>query len=174
MQRVIDIDLTGAPHPFRVHEDAYDALTAYLDGAKARLTDDPDQAEVMGDLEASIGAKLADRIGAVDRVLTIEDIAAVLDAVGPVGSADDRPAPAATDRMPRRRRLYRIREDQWIAGVCTGLAAYSEIGVDWVRTIFLLLMVLTAGLFLFVYVALAFLLPVVATRDAWAVAMDEA
>src|SRR6188508_2080978 len=160
MQRVIDIDLTGAPHPFRVHEDAYDALSAYLDGARARLTDDTDQAEVMGDLEASIGAKLADRVGAADRVLTIEDIRAVLDAIGPVGATDERPAPSVPAATPRRRRLYRIRENQWIAGVCTGLAAYSEIGVDWVRTIFLLLIVMTAGLFVFVYVALAFLLPV--------------
>jgi hypothetical protein len=38
----------------------------------------------------------------------------------------------------------------------------------------MLLTVATAGLFLFVYLLLAFLLPVVATKAEWLAAMDEA
>ena len=50
-----------------------------------------------------------------------------------------------------------------MAGVCTGLAAYAEIDVAWVRTLFVFATILTAGIFLLVYVALAFILPVAAT-----------
>jgi phage shock protein C len=64
---------------------------------------------------------------------------------------------------PRPRRLHRIREGQKLFGVCTGLAAYAEIDVDWVRTLFIFATIVTAGLFLLVYVALAFILPVAAT-----------
>ncbi len=166
MHKVINIDLVGNADPYRLHEDAYDALSRYLDQARSRLADDPDQAEVMSDLERSIGAKLTDRLGSEERIVTVEDVAVVLDEVGSVGADDGRPTAAVADR-PRRRRLYRIREGQRIAGVCTGLAAYSEIRIDWIRTIFLLFAVVSAGLFVLVYFVIAFMLPVVPTRDAW-------
>ena len=166
MHTVINIDLVGHPNPYRLHEDAYDALSGYLDHARSRLADDPDQAEVMSDLERSIGAKLTDRLGSDDRIVTVEDVTVVLGEVGLVGADDGQPTAAIVDR-PRRRRLYRIREGQQIAGVCTGLAAYSEIRIDWIRTIFLLLAVVSAGLFILVYFVIAFVLPVVPTREAW-------
>ncbi len=50
--------------------------------------------------------------------------------------------------------------------MCTGLADYSEIDVDWVRTIFVLGALVTAGLLIVVYIAMAFILPIDATRDA--------
>lgn len=176
MHRVIDIDLDSHPTPFRVHDDAYDALSRYLDEARARLADDPDAAEVTSDLERSIAAKLTDRIGPAGRIVTLQDIEAVLADVGPVGEAEDRPAAAAaptfSTRPHRRRRLYRIREGQQFAGVCAGLAAYTEIGVDWVRTIFILATLVTAGAFLIVYLVLAFVLPIAPTYDAWVAAQD--
>jgi phage shock protein PspC (stress-responsive transcriptional regulator) len=171
MHRVVDVDLAGQAKPFRMHEDAYEKLGSYRDQARARLTD-PDRDEVMGDLERAIGTKLADRVGPAERILSLEDVEAVVADVGPVGTPDDRPAPVAA-RPPGNRRLYRIRDDQWFAGVCQGLAAYTEIRVDWVRTIFILLTLISAGLFIFVYVVLAFVLPVVESYDAWIAALDE-
>ena len=176
MHRVIDIDLDSHPTPFRVHDDAYEALSRYLDDARVRLADDPDAGEVTSDLERSIAAKLTDRIGPAGRIVTLQDIEAVLADVGPVGEDTDRPAaataPAFSGRPHRRRRLYRIRERQQFAGVCTGLAAYTEIGVDWIRTIFILATLVTAGAFLIVYLVLAFVLPVTPTYDAWVAAQD--
>ena len=67
---------------------------------------------------------------------------------------------------PRRRRLHRIREGETIFGVCNGLAEYADLAVDWVRTIFIFAALLTAGLFIIVYIAMAFILPIEATREA--------
>ena len=50
--------------------------------------------------------------------------------------------------------------------MCTGLAAYSEIDVDWVRTIFVLGDALHGRPLRVVYIAMAFILPVEATREA--------
>ena len=179
MHRVIDIDLDSHPTPFRVHDDAYDALKGYLDEARARLADDPDAAEVTSDLERSIAAKLTDRTGPAGRIVTLQDIEAVLadvGPVGPVGAGDERPAtppwPASADRPHRRRRLSRIRDGQQFAGVCTGLAAYAEIDVAWVRTIFIFATLVTAGAFLLVYLVLAFVLPIAPTYDAWVAAQE--
>jgi phage shock protein PspC (stress-responsive transcriptional regulator) len=171
MHTVINIDLVGNPSPYRVHEDAYAALSGYLGHAQSRLAGDPDRAEVMGDLERSIGAKLTDRLGSSDRILTIGDVTAVLEEVGAVGTHDGQPTPIAAGR-PRRRRLRRIHEGQEVAGLCTGLATYSEINVDYIRTIFLVLAVVTAGLFALVYFAVALVVPVVPTHEAWIAQME--
>ena len=97
-------------------------------------------------------------------MVTAAEIDGVLEEIGAVDTGRSRWPTKAT--RPRRRRLQRIREGQWIAGVCTGLAAYSELRVDWVRTLFVFAALLTAGAFILVYIALAFILPVASTREA--------
>ena len=165
MDKTIFIRLAGQASRFELTEEAHDRLAGYLDKATQRLRDDPDRAEVLGDLERSVGDKLAALAGAGERLVTPADIDAVLDQIGTIETgheADPRDEPSA----PRRRRLERVREGKELAGVCTGLSAYSEIGVDWVRTIFVLGTLATAGILGIVYLALAFLLPIRATRAA--------
>ena len=53
-----------------------------------------------------------------------------------------------------------------VAGACAGLAAYSGLNVARVRTLFVLGTVFSAGFGALVYIALAFILPVTATREA--------
>ena len=59
MDKSIVIGLTGHTDQFRLDTNAYDRLARYLDAASDRLRHDPDRAEVIGDLERSIGDKLA-------------------------------------------------------------------------------------------------------------------
>ena len=153
-----------ACRPYRLEPRAYDRLARYLDRAAARLQDDPDRAEVLGDLERSVGDKLAALLGSDDRLVTAADIDGILEEIGAVDTGHDRGTDEAGPR-PRARRLQRIREGQQIAGVCNGLAAYAELDVDWVRTLFVFATLLTAGIFRLVYIALAFILPVAATRE---------
>lgn len=165
MDKTIVISLNGHPEHYRLRDDAYDRLTRYLDGAASRLRDDPDQAEVLGDLERSIGDKLAVAIGSDDRLVTLADIDGVLEAIGTVDTGRD-PEPAESGGRSSPRRLRRIKEGQWLVGVCTGLADYADIRVEWVRTLFIFATLLTAGGFALVYIAMAFILPVSPTREA--------
>lgn len=168
MHRVIDISLAGHAGPYRLHEDAFDRLRAYLDQAEAGLDDDADRAEIIGDLELAIGDKLTARLGQDRRVVDLADVLAVLDEVGavestrPVGSVAAAQLPTET-----KRRLYRIREGQAIAGVCTGIAAYADISVDVVRWVVVGLTIVTAGVFGFVYIALVLILRVMPTQEAF-------
>jgi len=171
MHKVIDLSLTGHPDPYRLHEDAFEMLQQYLESARARLSGDPDQSEVIGDLEQSIGEKLAARQRAGKPVLDAADVGAVLEEVGAVDT-DGGELAAATGQRPRRRRLYRIREGQEWAGVCTGLAAYAELNVNVVRWIFVGLGLVTVGLFLLVYLVAMFVLPVVSTREEYFAALQ--
>jgi phage shock protein PspC (stress-responsive transcriptional regulator) len=159
MDKTIQITLAGHVEQYRLDEDAYDRLSSFLERAALRLHDDPDRAEVLGDLERSVGDRLAASGGAGDRLVTAADIDRILEEIGTVDTGHDAP-PEAVGPTPRARHLHRIREGRQLAGVCNGLAAYAELRVDWVRTFFVLATLVTAGIFGLVYVALAFILPV--------------
>ena len=162
------ITLTGHAQPFRLDEAAHARLSRYLDRAARRLQADPDREEIVADLERSVGDRLAALPGVADRIVTGTEIDGILDDVGAVDTGGDAPGSgsggwADPDAAAPKRRLVRIKEGQEIAGVCTGIAAYTEIRVDWVRAVVVLATVFSGGLFLLVYIALAFLLPVVPT-----------
>lgn len=165
MEKVIQISLSGHPGVLRSSEDGFNALSVYLERARLGLKNDPDQEEVLRDLEQSIGEKLQARLQSAEQILELRDVQAVLAEVGPVDTGGSEPPPAPASRSNRR--LVRIREGQDIFGVCMGLAAYADIGVDWVRFIFIALTAVTGGIFLLVYLGLGFALPVVATRAAY-------
>ena len=165
MDKTILIRLGGHPTKYPLDEAAYDRLSDYLDRAARRLQDDPDRAEVLADLERSVGERLAAAVGAEDRSITASEIDGILEAIGAVDTGTE-PAPEPDDAKPRKRRLMRIRQGQEVAGVCTGIAAYSELDVDWVRTGFILGSLVTGGVLVVVYIALALILPVAPTREA--------
>ena len=164
MDKTIVIGLNGHPTRYRLEEAAYERLAGYLDRAALRLQDDPDRADVIGDLERSVGDKLDVVLGSDDRIVTAADMDGVLEEIGAVDTGRD-PAPDEPGPEPRPRRLRRIRQGQQIAGVCNGLAAYADLRVDWVRTLFVLGALVTGGIVGLVYIALAFILPVTATRE---------
>jgi phage shock protein PspC (stress-responsive transcriptional regulator) len=163
MERIIPIKLSGHDEPYQMEESAYQQLERYMNESRSRLSGDPDQEEVLGDLERSIGDKLAEFREGGKRELGMDEVEAVLAEMGAVDSGSGPALVAPNQAPPGKRRLYRIREGQWIAGVCTGLAAYGDYRVDWVRTIFLVLAAVTGGAFILVYLVMMFALPVVPT-----------
>ena len=162
MQTVIHVGLDGHATTFQLDERGYASLRAYFERARARLSRDPDRDEILRDLEQSIGERLASLPHAHGRVVAGSEVDAVL---GEVGAVD--PGHGSGHRAPalRPRRLCRIAQGRWIGGVCTGLAARSDIGVDWVRTIFILATVFTGGAVALLYLVLLFALPVLPTRN---------
>jgi phage shock protein C len=163
MQTVIQISLSGHSAMFRLDEDAYNALRSYLDRARVRLKNDPDRDEVLCDLEQSIGDKLTLLLRSENRIVNRGEVDSVLMLVGAVdtGSGDAK----GESQFDRPRRLCRIEEGQWIAGVCQGLAAYSSVAVDWVRVIFVIATIATGGAIALLYLVLMFALPIMRTHD---------
>ena len=163
MKSAISVDLDGTL--FTCDERAYAALRSYLDRAGERLGAHPDRADVIAGLERSIAAKLRER----SRAAATIDEAAMLAALKAVGRVE---GPALHDsasserggyREPRARKLYRLREGHWIAGVCTGLAAYARLDVVLIRLLFILAGVFSGGVAILVYVILAFVMPIALT-----------
>lgn len=164
MERSTSVRLTGHEDAFVLEEEAYRRLDDYLTRARLRLQSTPDIDDVIADLERSIGERLADLGGTGERVFTHYDLEGILNEVGAVDLGDGAEMPTPGRLTTEGRFLCRIREGQDIAGVCNGLAVYADYDLAWVRTIFVLLAVFTGGVFLLVYLAMIFALPVVPTH----------
>lgn len=67
--------------------------------------------------------------------------------------------------MSQGRFWCRIEEGRWFGGVCLGVAAYGHFRVDWVRTLTLLLALVTGGIIAIAYLVLLLRLPVVPTMQ---------
>ena len=170
MERVVTINLNG--NPYQLEEPAYDAVRAYLTRAEAALGDNPDKAEVVRDLEQAIADKCASYLSPVKSVIAASEMTKILEEMGPVeGEANAEGAQASASAAGARpKRLYRIRDGAQIAGVCAGLGAYFDIDVNWMRVLFLVATVLTSGFFIFIYIAMMFIIPSANTSEEWAAA----
>jgi phage shock protein PspC (stress-responsive transcriptional regulator) len=161
MKSAISVELDGTT--FALDERAYLALRSYLDRAGERLGTHPDRAVVIAGLERSIAVKLRQRVAAHGGGTLDEP--AMLVALKEVGRVD---GPALDDsassgehgyRERQTRKLYRVPQGHWVAGVCTGLAAYANVDVVVVRLAFVLTTVFSAGMAILVYLLLMFLMP---------------
>jgi phage shock protein PspC (stress-responsive transcriptional regulator) len=146
MNKVVTIHLDGIA--YSLEESAYDALRAYLDAARVTLSQNPDKDEIIKDLEQAIGAKLNAYLSAHKNVVSQSDIDAVLAEMGPVAAeGEDASTEGGADKTTKaaHKRLYRIPQGEWLAGVCTGLAAYFNVDVSLVRILFVLLIAISHG-----------------------------
>jgi len=183
MQRVVGINLNG--NAYQVDENGYNALFAYLDAADAQLQDNPERAQKLAALEAQIAALCDACLSPHKNVITTLEVERILGELGPIpaqpGADANRTADA--DRQSTsgaagaststrasnpfvHRRLYQIREGSMISGVCVGLAEYMRIDVTFIRIMFVLFALMTAGWGILAYVALMFVVPRVETRAA--------
>jgi phage shock protein PspC (stress-responsive transcriptional regulator) len=183
MNTVIIINLNG--NAFHLEEPGFQSLRAYLERAQAALKDNPDKAEIMADLEQAIADKCAHFLQPHKNVLSAAEIEEILKEMGPVQSenaADAGTASASASNGPNAesktsgtaasapKRLYQIREGAMLSGVCTGLAAYLNIDVTIVRIAFVLLTLLTTGIWILVYLGMMLVVPFANTGEEHAAA----
>jgi len=172
MNTVIIVNLNG--NAFHIEEPGYEALRAYLDGASAQLKDNQDKSEIVADLEQAIADKCAHYLRPHKNVLTVAEIDSILKEMGPVQSEGGGTGPAP-DAAPRQgsaggepaapRRLYQIREGAMLSGVCSGIAAYLNVDVTVIRIAFVVLALLTGGLWVIAYVVMMLVIPFAHTDE---------
>jgi len=170
MNKVITVNLNG--NAYQIDEDGYNALRDYLGRAEAQLHASADKREVITDLEQAIADKCITFLRPHKNVITAAEVTQILTEIGPVQTADGQtvdvepprpqtPPPRSdvrTEGAPHQRRLYRIREGRRWAGVCTGVAAYTDIDVTLIRVLFVVAAVCT-GVGLLAYIVMAFMVP---------------
>jgi phage shock protein PspC (stress-responsive transcriptional regulator) len=176
MRQVITINLHN--NAYQVEDEGFRALQDYLSTAEQQLAGNPDCTEILADLEQAIAEKCDAYLSAHKNVVTAGEVARILREMGPVTSADSTSQDAANTSEPasgqqrddaaqprpqtHTRRLFRLEEGKLWGGVCTGLAAYLGIDVVWVRVVWVL-MTLFTGVWLLVYIAALFIVPLAQT-----------
>jgi phage shock protein PspC (stress-responsive transcriptional regulator) len=184
VRKVITVSLNG--NAFQLEDDAYAALSAYLEEAARALASNPDRAEIISDLEQAIADKCAAFLNPHKSVLTRTEVEQVITQMGPVdgepaasaagaggaqnGTAGATSADGSADPKAAPRRLYQISDGAMVSGICNGYAAYSGLDVTWIRVIFVLLIVVSGGAALIAYLVLMFIIPYASTSEEHAAA----
>lgn len=161
MNKVVSINLNG--NAYQLEEPGFDALSAYLAQAKAQLAGNPDQGEIVADLEQAIADKFRRFLNPHKSVVTSEEVAGVIREMGPVGEGEEAETGAAPKAGPKK--LYRVQEGEMIAGIANGVAAYLNVDVVPVRIIFVVLIFITSGGFIAAYLLAWIFIPVAVTQE---------
>jgi phage shock protein PspC (stress-responsive transcriptional regulator) len=134
---------------------AHARLEQYLAESASLLEGDPDPQEILGDLEQAVADQCTRRLPAGQSVVTLVELAPALEEIGSVQAS------AASLQAPRdaNRPLQQLSEGAVISGVCKGLARYFGFNVTALRIFAVLLLLLSGGGVVAVYLALMLLMP---------------
>jgi phage shock protein C len=157
MQR---ISVTARLHrsTLQFEEAAYTRLESYLAEAARTLEGNPDQAEILADLEQAVAEQCTKRMRPGQGVVTLAELQPALEEIGSVqepGAA----GPADLPPLGTARPLQQVSEGAWISGVCQGFAHYLGLDVTLLRVIAVLLLFVSGGGMIVVYLVLMLLLP---------------
>src|SRR6185437_627366 len=189
MRPVISVSLNG--RAYQLEDDAHAALANYLDSAARALAGNPDQTEILADLEQAIADKCERFLNPHKTVVVRGEIEQVIGEMGPVDSGArtdtrDEGAPRGAQAQTGRaaggtgatgqagstaaKRLYQISDGALFSGVCKGLSVYLDVDVTLVRLLFIIATVITGGLAVLVYVIMMFIVPYADTPEELAAA----
>ena len=133
MKEIEKVSIGG--YAFTLEKDASQEAADYLCGLEAHYLKEPGGKEIMEGIEERMAELLVDRCG-TGGVATVEDIRAIIEIIGrPERIEADDPAPEAP-RPAQKKKLFRNPANSRLGGVCSGLAAYFDIEVTWMRLIF--------------------------------------
>lgn len=160
-----DLALAGHRGAFPMSAEARVLILDYL--AQARTAMGPSAAgdETVRDVETAIGDQLQsilDDGGQIDRNVTTR----VLEQFGPI-FPDEEPAPVAHAPF-----LCRIVEGKQISGLCLGLATRTDVRVDWLRSIAVILGLLSGGLLVVAYLVALLFAPRIRTTGEYRQALE--
>lgn len=177
MKKTLTVNLNNTV--FHIDEDAYDVLQQYLEALKNHFAGETDGDEILKDVEARICELFNERIRFGLQVITLLNVEEVIQMMGQpsdYGCVDETEEPEKAETFAEeaedtssatpeekvyrgRKRLYRDKENGMIGGVAAGLAAYLNVDVTWIRILILILMFLTSGSMLFIYLILWIITP---------------
>ena len=164
MKRTIHISLGN--RDYTIDEDAYLALSKYLDSYQSKIKHDYQPTEIMEELEAGIADHFDQKLAAGFQVISLDIITSVISEIGfPDGTYKDSFSYGNT-YIPQSgpRKFFRDKKNGVIGGVCSGLAAYFNLDILLVRIIFLILL-LGMGICFGLYIILWIISPKAETPD---------
>ena len=161
MNKIIQINLAG--QAVSIDEQAYQKLSEYLKQLENHFATTPDGSEILGDIESRIAELFFSKLKKGNAFINNTDVSEAITLMGTpsdMGIEDDYEEQATdqTSSAETSKKLFRDPNDRVLGGVCSGLAAYFGMDTSLMRVITVLLVVF-AGLPIFIYIILWAILP---------------
>ncbi|MDP4278848.1 MAG: PspC domain-containing protein [Bacteroidota bacterium] len=146
MKKTLSVNLGGMV--YHIDEDAYALLTDYLQDVRHHLGDEASSEEVLKDIEQRMSELFTEWMHGNREVVTKPDVERVVDILGrpeqyeseEAGTSGMGNASFAERPNDRRlRKLYRDPQNAILAGVCSGMGYYLNVGAVLPRLVFVLL-----------------------------------
>lgn len=165
MKKNITINLFGAL--YNIDEDAYELLVRYQEDMKRYFAKQEDGEEIADDIEHRVAELMAELKASGVEAVTIEHIEAIIRRIGSPEQLDG--AEEDSDALPQtekpRKKLYRNPDDKKIAGVLSGLAAFFGVDTMALRILAILLVFVTQGVCLLIYLFCWLIIPEAKTPE---------
>lgn len=158
MKKVIEVSIGSIN--FTMEDDAYYRLKEYLKRFEETISDKQEAKEVMEDVEARVAELFQKEMRFPNQVVDMSMVQVVIDHLGEVDSQEEYPTYGTDDKGYTKgsKRLYRDIDEKMAAGVCSGLAVYTNIDVTIIRIIFVVVAFLY-GTSILVYLVLWIVMP---------------
>ena len=159
------VNVANGGRSFILDEDAYNALSSYLDSFKSGIGQ-ASRSEVMDELEMRIADLFKEKLMGRE-VVDIDIVRSVIAQLGMPDWQAENVSGSYTepvnDSEPKAvRRLYRDMDHKMIGGVCSGLSLYLNIDVVIIRILFVIALIFgTAGFW--IYIVLCIIAPAAKT-----------
>jgi phage shock protein PspC (stress-responsive transcriptional regulator) len=164
MNKTVTINISGII--FHIEEDAYEKLSKYLSTIKGYFSNTDGGNEIMSDIEARIAEMLQAKTSAIKQVVLMADVDGVIEAMGKPEefaegaetSSNKKEETYYEESEPVKKRMFRDPDNKAIGGVCSGIAAYFDVDIVWIR-LAMFLLIFFGGLSLWVYIILWIVIP---------------
>lgn len=164
MNKVFNINLGG--YPFTIDENAYEYLSTYLKTIHGHFRASEGYEEITSDIETRMAELFQENLEGRP-IVTIKDVKSAIAIMGtpedfgadPLEEDTPKTSASGKGKIKTGKRLFRNAEDEVIGGVCSGIAAYFGIQDPlWVRLAFIVIG-LSGGFGIPVYIILWAILP---------------
>ena len=184
MKKNITINLCG--RLFNIDEDAYELLNSYVGTLRNYFSRESDAEDIVADIEERISELFSELSAQGIQAINIEHVKGIINRIGrpeqfgdeAIGDEGVRKSSfteelgdkvtgavnSATNYF-RGKRLYRNPKDKMVSGVVSGLAAYFGCDVTILRLVAVLLILLSQGVGLLVYIVMALVVPAAETPE---------
>jgi len=164
MKKVVEISIGKIN--FTMEDDAYFRLKEYLKRFEDTIPDKEEAKEVMEDVEARIAELFQKEMRFPNQVVDMVLVQIVIDHLGEVETVSPDQEQNSyssytntdSEYMKGEKRFFRDMDNKMLAGVCSGVSAYTGVDVTIIRVIFVLL-VFAYGMAIFAYIILWIVAP---------------
>ena len=139
MEKVVKVSIGNSA--FTLEEKGYALVKSYLDDINNHYWTKENGSEIIEGIEERMAELIMERSGAgvVVSMTVIQEVITLL------GKPDDFDEAGKTERVKVKKRLYRDPGNRLLGGVCSGIAAYFNMDVVWVRLLFIVLFLLLSS-----------------------------